>query len=267
MSDLKQLQQIELKLANKFVQICEANQLRYYMIGGTFLGAIRHKGFIPWDDDMDFGMPRTDYEKFMHLTMAEHNLQIQHYSISMKDKYSFMKLVDQKVQIQIHNGKEIQVVPSWIDIFPLDNVPQNRLVKRLYLLHLLMIRMLISFKNIDRLDTKRKRPFYEKVLVGIALHTPIAKLYSLKTLYRKLDRVLSKYPENKGYYWLNVMGSYKAKEIFPVTVFGEGKKYAFEDKLFVGPDNADAYLSHLYGNYHQIPDENHRNHHHSKVLS
>ena len=64
-SELRVLQMAELDLMKLFVRICEKHKLRYYMIGGTMLGAVRHKGFIPWDDDMDVGMPRPDYERFL----------------------------------------------------------------------------------------------------------------------------------------------------------------------------------------------------------
>lgn len=267
MTDLQELQEVELNLATTFVQICEKHKLRYYMIGGTFLGAIRHGGFIPWDDDMDFGMPRKDFEIFKQLTMEYTNLEVRHYSVSPDYKYSFMKLVDKSIQIQIHNGKEQQIVPSWIDIFPLDNVPKNKCIKKIFLLKLLILRMLISFKNIDRLDTKKKgRPFIEKVLMLIAVHANFSKLFSLQYLYKKLDKTLQRYPEEKAAYWINVMGSYKAKEIFPVAVFGKGSNYKFESKEFIGPIESDDYLHHLYGNYHKIPAKDDRNHHHSKIL-
>lgn len=66
-SELRKLQLVELEILKFFSQFCEENNLRYYMIGGTMLGAIRHKEFIPWDDDIDIGMPRPDYEKFIEL--------------------------------------------------------------------------------------------------------------------------------------------------------------------------------------------------------
>lgn len=264
---IKELQKKELHLAENFVRICEEYNLRYYMIGGTFLGAIRHHGFIPWDDDMDFGMPRLDYEKFLTLINDIGLLRIQHYSLGVEYKYSFMKLVDDSMMIEIRNGKEIQIVPSWIDIFPLDNVPKNLFLKKIHILHLLIIRMLISFKNIDRLNTKKKnRPFYEKILMFLASHINLASMYSLSQLYTKLDKVLKKYPENRGYYWINIMGSYKDKEIFEQAVFGKGKEYTFESEHFVGPDNGDEYLTTLYGDYMKVPSSNNRNHHNSEIL-
>lgn len=267
MTKIKDLQEIEITLAKKFVKICNDNHLRYYMIGGTFLGAIRHKGFIPWDDDMDFGMPRTDYDRFKSLTTEMGSLKIRHYTLSDADKYSFMKVVDDSIMVEIHNGKEIQVVPSWIDIFPLDNIPKNSVQKKAHIIKLLFIRMLISFKNIDRLDTvKKDRPSYEKALIYIATHFNFGKILNLKKLYIWLDKTLSKYSDNQGYYWINIMGSYKGKEIFPKSVFGEGKEYKFENTTFIGPEKADEYLSTLYGDYMKLPDENNRNHHKSEIL-
>ena len=72
-NDLRKLQLEELQILEEFIKVCNENNLKYYMLGGTLLGAIRHKGFIPWDDDVDVAMPRSDYEFF--LQMAEKKIE------------------------------------------------------------------------------------------------------------------------------------------------------------------------------------------------
>lgn len=265
---IRDLQSKELDLAKKFVEICKKNNLRYFIIGGTFLGAIRHEGFIPWDDDMDFGMPRKDYEEFLKLSINDCNIEIQHYSLSDEFKYSFIKIVDHSIQVEIRNGVEVQVVPAWIDIFPLDNVPKNSFKKYFLISKLLYRRMMISFKNIDRIDTnKENRPIHEKILLKFGSLFNPTKKQKISSLYEKLDSALKKYDEEQGAYWINIMGSYKAKEIFPIEVFAQGENYKFEDTYFVGPAEYDEYLNTLYGDYMVLPNEEDRNHHNSNIIN
>ncbi|MCT3034569.1 LicD family protein [Pediococcus parvulus] len=270
MSKLKDVQEVELDLANRFAQYCSANNLRYYMIGGTFLGAVRHGGFIPWDDDMDFGMPRKDYEKFKEAMIDREKVngfELEYYSLSPKYKYPFIKIVDRSIDLEIENGTEKQIVPCWIDIFPLDYIPSNNTKRKAQIFKLLFIRSLISMCNIKRINFKKEnRPFYESLLMKIGSRIDFNRIFNLTKLYQLYDKQLLKYKENDGDFWINIMGSYKAKEIFSKTIFGLGKKYSFNNSEFVGPIRADDYLTGLYGDYMKLPPKDKRNHHHSKVL-
>jgi lipopolysaccharide cholinephosphotransferase len=267
MTKLKNLQSAELKLAISFSEFCKKNNLRYYMIGGTLLGAVRHKGFIPWDDDMDFGMPREDYEKMKKLLLSKGNykMEVQSYSVNPKYKYAFVKIVDNSIDLLIETGIEKQIVPAWIDIFPIDYVPNNFLVKKLHLLSLLWTRALISLNNIDRIDfTKKERPLREKVLMWIGKKIQFSKFLNLNKLYEKLNKKLMRFNEEDGDLWLNIMGSYKDKEIFSKEVFGKGILYSFEDTAFFGPEKGNEYLTKLYGDYMTPPQD--KNHHKSTIL-
>lgn len=270
MSKLKNVQELELDLANRFTQYCHTNRFRYYMIGGTFLGAVRHGGFIPWDDDMDFGMPRKDYELFKSLLINKKRVdgfELEYYSLDPKYKYPFIKIVDRSIILEIRNGTEKQVVPCWIDIFPLDYIPKNKLKRKAQILKLLFIRSLISMCNINKINFKKKnRPLYESFLMKIGSSFDFNRILNLTKLYQMYDKQLLKYKEKDGDLWINIMGSYKAKEIFNKDVFGTGKKYKFDNSEFIGPSKAKDYLSKLYGDFMKLPPKNKRNHHHSRVL-
>ena len=129
MSDIKIIQDKILSILKEFINICEENNLTYYALGGTLLGAVRHKGFIPWDDDIDIGMPREDYEKFKKV--APNSLP-NNYKFLSEDtanyKKAFSVIRDDSTKIIMNYSKEELVESLWIDIFPLDGMllPQLR---------------------------------------------------------------------------------------------------------------------------------------------
>ncbi|MBO5987370.1 MAG: LicD family protein, partial [Lachnospiraceae bacterium] len=100
-SELRKLQLTILELLKLFKEICEKHHLRYFMVGGTMLGAIRHQGFIPWDDDLDVGMPRPDYEKFIKIAKQELPAGFLFLNYKQDEKYKryFSRIVDQNVEI------------------------------------------------------------------------------------------------------------------------------------------------------------------------
>ncbi len=92
---LKKLQKLELEMLLKIVDICEKNNITYYLFGGTLIGAVRHEGFIPWDDDIDLGMPRPDYEKFLEIAESElgENYDLLTPFKNPKYQFSFSKVI------------------------------------------------------------------------------------------------------------------------------------------------------------------------------
>ena len=98
MDSLKKIHEAELEVLKDFIKICDENNLRYMMLGGTMLGAVRHKGFIPWDDDIDIGMPRADYERFIEIFMEpnKENLYLNYYKNQCQNTYAYKNIRDIK---------------------------------------------------------------------------------------------------------------------------------------------------------------------------
>lgn len=263
--DNKNLHIEELKVASKFVEICEKNNLRYYMLGGTLLGAVRHGGFIPWDDDMDFGMPRNDYDKLLLLLLTEYKKDfiITHYSVSNTHDYQ-LKLESDKVKI-LHNGREKN---PWIDILPLDGMPNNFFLRKLHGIHLLSLRALykISHMSSNVADFNPYRTRLEKWIIKAAELMKLENFFVEETRLNRLDRLLRKYSFDNNNYVINFMGAYKLKEMFPKKVYEDVILYKFEDKTFFGPKDYDSVLKQLYGEYMVPPSDAAKNKHSTTII-
>ena len=108
-----------LNLLVEFADYCDTNNLRYYLLGGTLLGAVRHKGFIPWDDDIDVCMPRPDYERFIELQSKNKKIEFRCIENNTSD-LPFMKIIDKKTFVRQLYTAESETSNLWVDIFPFD---------------------------------------------------------------------------------------------------------------------------------------------------
>ena len=123
--DLKTLQNIELEILDEFIRVCEKNQLTYFLIGGSCIGAVRHHGFIPWDDDIDVGMPREDYEKLVEIAADELNPEyfFQNYHSEKNCGLIFGKIRKNNTILSENYSYHIHMHQGvWIDIFPYDQI-------------------------------------------------------------------------------------------------------------------------------------------------
>lgn len=125
----KFLQEKELDMVKEFLKICEKHNLKYFMAGGTFLGAVRHKGFIPWDDDVDLGMYRDDYEKFLDIAKRElpYPYEVHTYRNCKEHHYYFSHIIDVRYKVRRMGSLDKREEYVWIDIFPYDGLPKGRL--------------------------------------------------------------------------------------------------------------------------------------------
>ena len=125
----KFLQEKELDMVKEFLKICEKHNLKYFMAGGTFLGAVRHKGFIPWDDDVDLGMYRDDYEKFLDIAKRElpYPYEVHTYRNCKEHHYYFSHIIDVRYKVRRMGSLDKREEYVWIDIFPYDGLPKGKI--------------------------------------------------------------------------------------------------------------------------------------------
>ena len=269
-------QKTSLKLLKIFINICEKYNLRYYIGGGTMLGAIRHKGFIPWDDDVDIDMPREDYKRFLNIYKKE----LKEYPECDIDSYYtnnsislVARLVDKRVKVKQRKGiLSDYISPIWIDIVPVDGLPDNGLLRKIHLLKLKIIKEIYHMSVIKyggvqaNEDKKGSRPWYKKAVVWIGSNFPVEKIFKYNTWIRICEKELSKYSFYESKLVGTLMSKHGKKSIFPVEWYGNGTKYQFEDIEVIGVDNYDAWLTQLYGDYMKLPDEKDRVNHGIEIV-
>ncbi|VEG71545.1 LPS biosynthesis protein [[Pasteurella] aerogenes] len=268
---LKLIQRKELNIFKEFIRVCNKHNLNYYILGGTLLGAVRHKGFIPWDDDIDIGMPRQDYEKLMRIDASEFLSPYKLVSEMNTPSFTkaFMNLQDSSTKLIMTYSNEELDASLWIDIFPIDGLPKNPIKKWLHEQNYLFSRMLVQLSQFDKIVNQNKldRPFIEKLIIKLASVISIERILKYEMCQKRYLSVISKYDMNE-YYSGNYTGAYKLRELVPTEYFGDGVMLQFEDIQVRGPQKYHEYLEAIYGqNYMQLPPEESRVPHQYHIIT
>lgn len=257
----KEMKKIELNILIYFTEVCKENNLRYYLGGGTLLGAVRHKGFIPWDDDIDVMMPRPDFQKLLSLSINNEN-----YNIIKPGTagyyYNFAKLVDTRTILEEKGIKLIDGLGVYIDIFPLDGMPETPDARKKRFKELNSIRKRIN--NTCLLKPKfHRNPFAYLNACRIYNSNKNIDLSSLQKKY--LDSALKNSFDDSEFVFA-AGGAYGARDIFPGKWFEKEIELQFENLSVKAFNGYDFYLTQLYGDYMTLPPEDKRvTPHHSIV--
>lgn len=255
MENLRRAQLLELDLLKKFKEICEKEHITYYLLGGTAIGAVRHQGFIPWDDDIDVALLRDDYDKFILVSgkYLEPGQKVLHYSIDESYQDYTMKLVNANASYLTQRENSVVKQNIWIDIFPLDGAPNNPIVRFLHFRKLDFIKLLLGFHYIDRVRINKDRSVLKKMAIAFGKKLPIGRLVNPTREKKKMDVEFKKYSVSKSSMIGNYMGAYGAKEFFPKDYFDKGCKVVFEGGEYTAPRELTKYLTHQYGDYMKLP--------------
>ncbi len=252
---------VELEMLKQFVSICEEYSLKYYLMGGTMLGAIRHQGFIPWDDDIDVGMPRNDYEKLLELAQdvikPPYFLQNIYTDSSYPGIHSkirnsnttFIESTSRK--LNINHGIFIDVFP--LDYYPEDVEKQKRIDQGVHSLNRRISDCYYTF------DTKQS---FKRRMIGLIDYVkhPDARVALLER-----DKIFKSVRE--GGLLINWGGAWGKKEIAPAEWYGNGADAVFEGIHVKVPSDYDKWLTQVYGDYMQLPPEEKRvTHHFTEVI-
>ncbi len=262
---LSEVQSHMMDMLKIMLEILETNNIPYYIIGGTLLGAVRHKGFIPWDDDLDIAIPRKYYQTYLDLCRKQfpEHMKVRTYDDSSYHHYYFSRIVDTRYHILRLGSLKEREEELWIDIFPLDGLSQNFFIRQADKIKLLFYKLLYHLASFDKVNINRpNRPLSQKVIIRLYMIWPFKIKKESKYYLDKIDKILKTSSERKPKYLMNFMGStIPFKETMELNCWGKGRKYQFEDLVLNGPVKGEYYLHLMYGDYMQLPPEDKRNYH------
>lgn len=255
---IHKLQELELMILKDFIAICEKNNIEYFIYGGSALGAVRHGGFIPWDDDIDIIMFRKDYEKFKKAALSEPNNKYNFLTSKTKDYFFlFSKIMLKNTIFEEWWVNQVDFdLGIDIDIFVLDKVPDNKLkrffhVKRCRVLDRLLAMSVIKFNG------------YPPLVQALAnTGHAFLKLFNIsrESLFDKTHKLLDKY-NDKDCECVCDISALHHPQIYKISDFKPGKTIMFEDVEVHCPNNLDSILTQIYGDYMKLPPESERYNH------
>ncbi len=259
MEQMEKVHGAELKILKEIDRICKKYGLSYMLDAGTLLGAVRHGGFIPWDDDADVAMLRADYEKFLKVADKEfpdtmelvrpESFTQNHafYDFTARIIYKNSRTHEQTFEMDYYEGKLNHI---WVDIFILDDLPDNPVNARFtILLHDIIYGLAMGHRY--ELDFSK----YGK-LTGIAIRviSAVGKFIPLRFIFAAQRKIAIKdhvkYP--KRYYYSNYQPDY-LQVTLDASWCRPTQDLEFEDTFLSGPKDTDAVLTHIYGDYMKLP--------------
>jgi len=270
MTELRKLQLLEVNLLVKFQEICEKNNLTYYFVGGGLIGALRHGGFIPWDDDLDIVMPRYDYDKFVEICKngIENGYGLIHYDTDIEPNWNtaYSQFVDLQSEIETTINYSTRKTFVWIDVFAIDGTPNNCIYRWFYVRYMFCIRYLMVLCDVNCRAGLRERTLLEKIILFIFRKLPILNFLNGKQVVRYFEKKVRKHNFYNSFYCCNFNGKYRMKELQPQKRWGTPMKLKFEDIQVSVPELYHDFQTHLYGNYMMLPPMEKRVAHNVKII-
>lgn len=260
--NLKEIQQIAFDILCEFDDFCQIQSLRYSLGGGSLLGAIRHKGFIPWDDDIDIMMPRPDYERFLELA-SEEEFSFNCLSNQATPGYDdlFCKLSDKSTFVIDSSTKLPYEMGVSIDIFPIDGLGDSLdSALKNFSSTKFKRELLIASRWQKFFRSKTRSIWVEPIRMGFFC---FSRFVNGQKLSKTIDSEIKKIDFDSSQFAGCVSGVYREKEIMKTEVFQNYTDVPFEDRTFKSISNYHDYLTQHYGDYMQPPKKDKQVSHHT----
>ncbi len=259
---MNQLQETELNLLKSFVDICNKLNLNYYLVCGTALGAVKYGGFIPWDDDVDVGLPREDYDVFCEKAqeLLPEGFFLQTYTTDNNYPCIFAKIRNSNTTYIEKTCSKISMNHGvYIDVFPLDGYPEDKgKQKKLEFKKRIYRHMIFSAVEGEcGLPAKVLRSFFR--FFGVHKRT--------KKVLAKYEKLISAYPTATSRIWCNHGNWQGVREYFTREQYGDGIEMNFETIKVRVPEKYDDYLTQKYGDWRSDPPKDEQvGHHYYSVM-
>lgn len=251
---MNEIQSILLEEGKYFRDFCNKHNIPYCLVGGNILGSVRHKGFIPWDDDMDFVIPRPHYDRFLKLAKKlDFPYCLRDFSVDKEGhSFCFSKIDNTQttfIEKSLSNFKHKGGV--YIDVFPLDATFDSKILQSI---HLFFIDHLVRLREIAYIA--RIKP--EKGWLYNTTLKLLQKTCRGRTLHKIINFVLTLKKYDRANYVGNLVWGYGKKEVLPKSYYEPFAKIEFEKEYFSAPAKVELYLQSIYGDYMTPPPESQR---------
>lgn len=249
---IEEAKKIELDILTYIDKLCKQHDIKYFINYGSLIGAIRHKGFIPWDDDIDISMPREDYDRFVQL-FKEDKSKYKILSLDTQKEYfnNFAKVIDSSTVI--NNTRVSKSYPSgiFIDVFPMDTFDNKKIVDICYILESFKLLTFVKKSLVVRKDSKLKD--FIRFSSWLLLRPISPRVFAYL-----IERYIKKYSKKDGKFIAFLPSKLKHKEVFEKETFDKLINRNFEHLTVPIPENYDKILMQYYGNYMDLPPEEER---------
>lgn len=237
-------------------KICESNNIKYSLCGGTLLGAVRHQGIIPWDDDIDIMLLRSEYDKLKSALKKDKRYSII-YDTDEGSHYGHLKICDKRTQMSYKSirEKELDELGVFIDIFPMDTVPDNKIDTEDFFESIKFLRKsMINSINGGYYDSPIWYKRCAKRILRFKEYRETVKKGFTSNFWKNemLDQMV-KYNDTEYNHVGNLMSQYGPKEVFPKSIFNSYTNLDFDGYNFQVISQYDLYLTILYGDYMELP--------------
>lgn len=245
-----------IEIAVEIDRVCRENNLRYFLMGGSLLGAIRHDGIIPWDDDIDIAMPREDYEKLRKIsqTAFQSRFRFATHDLDKDYPYFYAKVFHQETTF-VELEDPFYLGGVFVDVFPIDGLPSNRFLMNLHYKRFYFWRKICKYTTLKKMVCDGSR--FKQTMQNVA-HRLINALITNTFAISQCDRVAKKYLFDDCEYVANLCGAYGKKEITLKTNMDTYKEHVFEGYNLLIPEGYENILTKTYGDYMQLPPEEKR---------
>lgn len=257
---MNELQKAELELLKSFVQICERHNLKYYLVCGTALGAVKYNGFIPWDDDVDVALCRKDYNSFIRYAREElaPGITVQNHRCCKGIPFVYTKLRLENTAFIEKTASRLDISHGiYIDVFPLDGYPNGKMASSVF-----EIKKKIIWKTLSSVYYRDKA--YKNLITA-----PLAFFAKrlMNSLVNRYESLISAYPCEGSALWCNYGNSPFKSEYAPREQYGEGSAAVFEGMEVIIPEGYEDYLTRKYGDWRaDLPEEEQVGHHYAEII-
>ena len=257
--DIKKIQSTQIRIMDEIHRICVEKGYRYYLIGGSALGAVRHNGIIPWDVDIDIAMPRKDYELLLSEgcknLAPEFSLHSHNTDANFGTVHALIVLNNSDIQFSYELGVNLNSrYGIFVDVLPLDQWPDDPKQKEK---QIKKIKRIIAITNFHAGALIREEDSFTESFIKKAIKCFLNLFISRYKLNCWLQNTLKKYQTvDEGTSWCSMTSHYSFDKLtMPKSYFGTPRLHEFSARSYFVPEKVEEYLSHLFGDYMKEPSE------------